>query len=87
MRTLVMTGIGLLAMAGFLLAGRLLRRAGINLNAPGLFIGAWAAWCLWDIYVGTTHGYSWGAELLIHTPIFLVPALAAWFLDRRLRAA
>jgi hypothetical protein len=82
MRTLTMIGIGLAVMAAFLLAGWLARRAGVAVNAPGLFIGAWAAWCLWDTYVGTTHGYSWGAELAIHTPIFLVPALAAWLLGR-----
>jgi hypothetical protein len=83
MRTLTMIAIGLGVMAAVLLAGWLLRRAGIALPAPALFIAGWAAWCLYDSYVGTTHGYSWGAELLIHAPIFLVPAAAAWWLGRR----
>lgn len=83
MRTLMMIGTGLAAMTGVLLAGWLLGRAGIALNAPVLFIVCWAAWCLWDSYVGTTHGYGWGTELAIHTPIFLVPAVAAWWLGRR----
>ena len=82
MRTLMMIGIGLAVMAACLLAGMLARRAGIAVNAPVLFIMGWAAWCLWATYIGTTHGYSWGAELAIHSPIFLVPALAAWWLGR-----
>ncbi|MCC7281535.1 MAG: hypothetical protein IT556_04075 [Acetobacteraceae bacterium] len=82
MRTLVMIGVGLAIMAGFLLAGRLLRLAGVSVPVVALFIGVWFVWCLWDTYLGTTHGYAWGAELLIHAPIFLVPALAAWWLGR-----
>lgn len=65
-----------------LLACLLLGHAWGN-GMPGAVIGAKAFIPLWllgafvNMWVGTTHGYSWGAEFPIFLAIFAIPAAAA----------
>ena len=52
-------------------------------SMPGLVMGAKAFIPLWfvaafvNMWVGTTHGYSWAEELPIFLGIFAVPAVVA----------
>lgn len=48
------------------------------------FVAVWFVACAVDTYAGVNAGYSLGEELLIHLVIFVVPALAAYLLARRL---
>ncbi len=81
MRSMMMTGIGFLVMGAFVLAG--LAAPSLRKLLLGAFVLLWLAWCLYDSWLGTTHGFSWGTELAVHAPIFLLPAIVAWVLQRR----
>jgi len=49
-----------------------------------LFIPLWFVAAFINMWVGTTHGYSWGEEFPIFLAIFAVPAVAAGLLWWRL---
>ena len=69
--------------AGFsmLLASLLLGHAWGSM--AGLATGAKVFFVLWfitafvNMYIGTTHGYSWGQELPIFLAVFAIPAVVA----------
>lgn len=52
-------------------------------GAPGLamglkaFFGIWLVVAFANMYIGTTHGYTWGQEFPIFLAVFAVPAIAA----------
>ncbi len=84
MHMLMMTILGLVLLATFWFAGRLLNaRAGrAVINAPRLFLLVWAAASFYNGYVGVTKaGYSVQAELLVHVVVFGLPAaIAVWLM-------
>lgn len=52
-------------------------------STPGLALGAKVFFALWfltafaNMYIGTTHGYTWGQELPIFLAVFAIPAVVA----------
>jgi hypothetical protein len=76
-----MVGIGLFVLAVFVLGSRMLGRS------PGAgarwFILPWLVVSLYNLYVGTTHGYSVVVELPFLAIVFGVPAIAAFAIMRR----
>lgn len=75
MHTLIVIAGGLVALAVFVIAAVLMRRppsAGAR-----LFFLPWLAAALFNLYLGTQHGYSVVSELPFFAIVFGIPALAA----------
>lgn len=84
MHTVIVLGGGF----GLLLACALLGHAwgampGL-LTGLKLFLPLWLVGAFVNMWVGTTHGYSWGEEFPIFLAIFAVPAVVAGLLWWRL---
>lgn len=77
MHTLIVLGAGFSMLLACLLRGHAWG------STPGLITGAKAFFGLWfvtafvNMYIGTTHGYTWGQELPIFLGVFAVPAAVA----------
>jgi hypothetical protein len=80
MHTIMMVGVGIVALAGFALGGFVIRRS--VATGAKWFLLPWLAVALINLYVGTTHGYSVAGELPFFTLVFGLPAIAAWLLIR-----
>lgn len=50
--------------------------AGLALGAR-LFFALWFLTAFANMYIGTTHGYTWGQEFPIFLAVFAVPAIVA----------
>jgi len=78
MHTIVVIAGGFAALLAFLLLGH----AWGN-GMPGVLTGAkafiplWLAGAFVNMWIGTTHGYSWGEEFPIFIGIFAMPAAVA----------
>ena len=81
MRTVIIVGVGLVALAVFVLAARLAGRS--PATGARIFIVPWLLVALYNWYLGTTHGYTVVQELPFFALVFGVPALAAIALVRR----
>lgn len=75
MHTVMMVAAGLAALAVFALGARLL--GGTPASGARWFILPWLIVSLYNLYVGTTHGYSVVGELPFLAVVFGVPAIAA----------
>jgi hypothetical protein len=85
MHTLIVIAGGLVALAVFVIAAVLMRRppsAGAR-----LFLLPWLAAALFNLYLGTQHGYSVVSELPFFAIVFGIPALAALTVMRWARSA
>jgi hypothetical protein len=80
MHTIMMVGVGIVALAAFALGGFVIRRS-VTTGAKW-FLLPWLAVALVNLYVGTTHGYSVAGELPFFALVFGLPAIAAWLLIR-----
>ncbi|WP_157976591.1 hypothetical protein [Parahaliea mediterranea] len=79
MRTLIIIGLGFLALFALVYAVRALARdrPGIIRLALMLFIPAWGLAALYNLWLGLSSGYSLAEELPIFALIFSPPAIAA----------
>ena len=85
MRNLQFLLVGGLLLAASLLLGRLFQAEfGRALDvARLLFLAAWAALTLFNLWVGVAHaGYTWSEELPIFLVLFGAPVLALWALEQ-----
>ena len=80
MRSLMMVGIGLFILALFVLGARMLG-APPGSGARRFFL-PWLVVSLYNLYIGTTHGYSVVGELPFLAVVFGVPAIAAFAVMR-----
>ncbi len=80
MHTVMVAGGGLAALAIFILVSVLLGRG----PAMGgrVFILPWLVAALFNLYLGTTHGYTVVQEIPFFLVVFGVPALAAFAVMR-----
>jgi len=86
MRTIMVIGMGLVALSLFALVGRKLggtASAAKAAKAALWFLPLWAAAAAWNLSIGVRHGYSAGEELPIALVVFAVPAAVAVFLWRK----
>jgi hypothetical protein len=81
MHSLMMVGIGFIALAGFVLASWML--GGTPAAGARWFIPPWFIVSLYNLYVGTTHGHTVVGELPFLAIVFGVPAIAAFAIMRR----
>lgn len=82
MHTVIVIGAGLALLLTCLLLGHAWGGMAGVLTGAKLFIPLWLAGAFVNMWVGTTHGYSWGEELPIFLGIFALPALvsaAVWW--------
>ena len=80
MHTIMMVGIGIVALAAFAIGGAVSGR-----SAPWgarWFLLPWLGVSLINLYVGTMRGYSVVTELGFFVIVFGLPALAAWGVTR-----
>jgi len=80
MHTVIVLGGGFALMAACLLLGHAWGGMPGLVAGAKLFIPLWLLGALVNMWVGTTHGYSWGEELPIFLGIFAVPAVVAGLL-------
>jgi len=83
MRTIMVIGMGLVALSLFALVGRKLGGTASAAKAALWFLPLWAAAAAWNLSIGVRHGYSAGEELPIALVVFAVPAAVAVFLWRK----
>jgi len=86
MRSLIIVVAGFVALAVFLLIGRLLGGASKKAlaNAALIFIVVWLIFAALNMWIGVSQaGYSVAEELPIFALIFAIPAAAAVILWRR----
>lgn len=83
MHTIMMVGVGIVALAVFAIAGAVLRKSAAT-GARWFFL-PWLVVSLINLYVGTTHGYSAWQELPFFAIVFGLPAIAAWGIIRLYR--
>lgn len=76
MHTVMVVGGGLVALAVFVVAAATLGKSAAV--GARLFILPWLVAALYNLYLGTTHGYSVVGELPFFAIVFGVPALVAW---------
>jgi hypothetical protein len=80
MHTVMVVGGGLVALALFVVTGKLLGHpTGVGAR---YFIPVWLIAALVNLYLGTTHGYSIAGELPFFVIVFGVPALVAYAVMR-----
>ena len=85
MHTAMIIGTGLVVLAVFVLAARLL--GGSVACAARWFIPVWLVAALANMWVGVTQaGYTVSQEAPITIVVFAVPALVAWLIARSYRA-
>jgi hypothetical protein len=84
MHTVMVVGVGLIALAVFVLVARL-TGAGVRAGARW-FLLPWLVAALVNLYLGTTHGYTVLQEIPFFLIVFGVPALAAFAVMRWVRA-
>ncbi|HEY7459610.1 MAG TPA: hypothetical protein VH765_12740 [Xanthobacteraceae bacterium] len=83
---LILVAAGLVLLAVFVLAARLLSRmrGGQTLDPAGLFTGVWLVVALLNGYNGwANYGIPLINEIGAFIPIFGIPAAAAWYWSRR----
>lgn len=78
MHTVIVIGGGLALLVACLLLGHAWGN-GMPGVAPGakVFIALWLVGAFINMWIGTTHGYTWAEELPIFLGIFAVPAAIA----------
>jgi hypothetical protein len=80
MHTVIVIGGGFALMAACLLLGHAWGGMPGLLTGARLFIPLWLVGAFVNMWVGTTHGYSWAEEFPIFLGIFAVPAVVAGLL-------
>ena len=88
MHTLMVIGGGLVLLAAFVVAGRIIGgpEGGAMVQAARYFILLWFMAAALNMYVGVSRaGYSVAQELPIFFIVFAVPAAIAWLLSLWLR--
>jgi hypothetical protein len=80
MHTIMMVGIGIIALAVFAVGGALSGRSAAW--GSRWFLVPWLAVSLINFYIGTTRGYSALTELGFFLIVFGLPAVAAWGIIR-----
>lgn len=85
MHTLIVIGGGMAALVACLLLGHAWG-GGLSGAAAGarLFVPLWLVGAFANMWIGTTHGYSWGEEFPIFLGVFALPAAIAALLAWRL---
>jgi hypothetical protein len=77
-RTVIVVGIGLVALVAFVSVAPMLGASTSRPGAASVFIAVWLVFSVVDWYVGVFRaGYGALEELRIHAVIFAVPTLAA----------
>ena len=81
MHTVIVVGAGLALLLSCLLLGHAWGGGmpGVPTGAK-LFIPLWLVGAFVNMWIGTTHGYSWGEEAPIFLGIFALPAVVAGLL-------
>jgi hypothetical protein len=80
MHTIMMVGIGIVALAVFAVGGAVSGRSAAW--GARWFLLPWLAVALVNFYIGTTRGYSAVTELGFFFVVFGLPAIAAWGITR-----
>ncbi len=80
MHTVMMIGIGIIALAVFAIGGALSGRSAAW--GARWFLLPWLVVALINFYIGTTRGYSAMTELGFFLIVFGLPAIAAWGIVR-----
>ncbi|MGA7490084.1 MAG: hypothetical protein WBW74_24440 [Xanthobacteraceae bacterium] len=84
MHVVIFTAIGLMVLAGFVLAARLFSRQGHRVDGTSPFIWVWLIAAVANGAVGVLQaGIPLINEIGAFIPIFGVPAAMAWYLSRR----
>jgi hypothetical protein len=89
MHTLRMTIIGLVLLAVFVAIAAFLNRSqGRHINGAWVFIWTWLVVAIANLLVGVfAAGIPLTIEIAVLAVVFGIPALAAWYLSRRLTSS
>lgn len=85
MHVLMLVGIGLAGLAAHVVVGHLLRKAGMVVDAPYIFLWFWLLFSILNAVLGLMANIPLVNEIAAFIPIFGIPAGAAWYLSRTSR--